>query len=145
MCTREDFPGGHPSQDCSTPSTLKPKVLSRYAFKNKMHLIGMSTLLILLSLGSGYHHPLGSGYNVNPNVVAQIWLNPRREGAKAKRSQQSRLGMILQVKMNLQGAATSTLRHALHNHHINALWQEVTILSHPLVMIVIAMMKINPL
>jgi hypothetical protein len=28
-----------------------------------MHLVGMSTLLILLSLELGYHHPLGPGYH----------------------------------------------------------------------------------
>jgi hypothetical protein len=28
-----------------------------------MHLVGMNTLLILLSLGLGYHHPLGPGYH----------------------------------------------------------------------------------
>jgi hypothetical protein len=31
--------------------------------KKKMHLAGMSTLLILLSLGLGYHHPPGPGYH----------------------------------------------------------------------------------
>jgi hypothetical protein len=30
-----------------------------------MHLIDMSTLLILLSLGLGYHHSLGLGYHRN--------------------------------------------------------------------------------
>jgi hypothetical protein len=29
MHTREDFPVGHPPQDCSGPSTLKPEVLLR--------------------------------------------------------------------------------------------------------------------
>jgi hypothetical protein len=33
--------------------------------KKKMHLIDMSTLLILLSLRPGYHHPLGLGYHKN--------------------------------------------------------------------------------
>jgi hypothetical protein len=28
-----------------------------------MHLVSMSILLILLSLGPGYHHPLGAGYH----------------------------------------------------------------------------------
>jgi hypothetical protein len=36
-------------------------------------------------------------------IIAQISLNPRKGGAKARRSQVSKLGMILQVKMNLQG------------------------------------------
>jgi hypothetical protein len=29
MCIRENFPVGHPSQDCSGPSTLNPEVLLR--------------------------------------------------------------------------------------------------------------------
>jgi hypothetical protein len=84
------------------------------------------------------------GRRVTSEIIAQIWSNPRRGGAKAKRSQVLRLGMILQVKMNLQGAATIALHHALH---ANALWQKVKQVSHPLVtiVIVIAMMKISPL
>jgi hypothetical protein len=71
-------------------------------------------------------------------IISQIQLNPRRVGAKARRSQRSRLRMMLQVKMNLQGAATIALHHAFHAlHPTNALWQEVTQVSHPLVMIVI--------
>jgi hypothetical protein len=35
-----------------------------------MHLVDMSTLLILLSLGPGYLHPLGPGYHTpSPNHV----------------------------------------------------------------------------
>jgi hypothetical protein len=55
MHTREDFPIGHPSQYCSRPSTLP---------KEKTNLVGMSTLLFLLSLRPGYHHPLGPGYHI---------------------------------------------------------------------------------
>jgi hypothetical protein len=29
-----------------------------------MHIVGMSTLLILLSIRAGYHHPLGPGYHI---------------------------------------------------------------------------------
>jgi hypothetical protein len=32
--------------------------------KKKMHLVGMSTQLILLSLGPWYHHPPGPGYHI---------------------------------------------------------------------------------
>jgi hypothetical protein len=39
--------------------------------------------------------------------------------------------------------ASFDLCHALHAHHKNALWQEVTQVSHPLV-IAIAMMKVSP-
>jgi hypothetical protein len=48
----------------------------------------------------------------------------------------SRLGMILQAKMILQGLATTTLHHALRGHLTNALWQGVYKVFHPLVMIV---------
>ena len=59
---------------------------------------------------------------------AQTNLHPRQrrrqEQLKAKPSQQSRLGMIHQVKMkpNTRGVATSTHHQALH---ICALWHEV--------------------
>jgi hypothetical protein len=36
-----------------------------------MHLVSMSTLLILLSIGSRYHHPLGLGYH-NDHLKAVI-------------------------------------------------------------------------
>jgi hypothetical protein len=55
MRTREDFPISHPSQNCSRLSTLDLEILLRRTSKKKMHLVGTSTLLILLSLGSGYH------------------------------------------------------------------------------------------
>jgi 3-dehydroquinate dehydratase len=69
-------------------------------------------------------------------ITAQIRPNPRRGGAKVRHFQVSRLGMILQAKMNLQGLVATTLHQALHSHHTNALWQEVNQVSHPLVMIV---------
>jgi hypothetical protein len=34
-----------------------------------MHLVGMITLLFILSLGLGYHHPLGPGYHTKVLVV----------------------------------------------------------------------------
>jgi hypothetical protein len=37
-----------------------------------MHLIGMSTLLILLSLGPGYHHPPGLGYHKKQNMIVLV-------------------------------------------------------------------------
>jgi hypothetical protein len=63
LCTQEDFPIGHPSQDFSRPRTLNLEVLLRQLPRKKMHLVGMSTLLILLTLGPGYHHPPGPGYH----------------------------------------------------------------------------------
>jgi hypothetical protein len=46
---------------------------------------------------------------------------PKKRRAKAGHVQVSKLGMILQVKMKLQGPATTALHHALHAHHTNAL------------------------
>jgi hypothetical protein len=69
------------------------------------------------------------GRRVTFGKIAQIRSILTRGRANAKRLQVSRPGMILQVKMNLQGAATI----ALHAHHTNALWQKVNQVSHPLV------------
>jgi hypothetical protein len=41
--------------------------------KKKMHLIGMSTLLILLSVGPGYHHPSGPGYHIMFITKKAVW------------------------------------------------------------------------
>jgi hypothetical protein len=55
----------------------------------------------------------------------QIWSNPQRGGAKAKRLQVSKHGMTLQAKMNLQGHTATDPHHVHHGHHTSALWQEV--------------------
>jgi hypothetical protein len=47
----------------------------RRLLKRKMHLIGMSTILILLSLGPGYHHPPRPGYHNPPPLEDR---RPRR-------------------------------------------------------------------
>jgi hypothetical protein len=57
MRTRENFSiGQHPKialgQACLTPSFFRGMFS-----KKKMHLIGMSILLIILSLGPEYHNP----------------------------------------------------------------------------------------
>jgi hypothetical protein len=44
-------------------------------------------------------------------TIAQIRLNRRRGGAKAMHLQVSRLGMILQANITLQGLAATTLYH----------------------------------
>jgi hypothetical protein len=79
------------------------------------------------------------GRRATSEIIAQIWPNPRSGGAKTSHLQVLRLGIILQAKMNLQGPTAT----ALHAHHTNALWKEVTQVSHPLV-IAIAMMNISP-
>jgi ribulose bisphosphate carboxylase small subunit len=76
-------------------------------------------------------------------TIAQIRLNPRKGGVEAKHSQLSRLEMILQVKMILQGAAAIALHHALHDHHTNGIWQKVNHMTHLLVMM-IAMVRESP-
>jgi hypothetical protein len=60
MRTRENFPIGHPSQ--IAPSQAR---LTWMLPKKKMHLVGMDTLLILLSLGIGYHHPTGQDITIH--------------------------------------------------------------------------------
>jgi hypothetical protein len=57
MRTRENFPVGHPSQITPNQAYLAWRFFRDRLPKKKMHLVGMVTLLILLSLGSWYHHP----------------------------------------------------------------------------------------
>jgi hypothetical protein len=46
-----------------------------------MHLVGMDTLLILLSLGPGYHHPRGQDITMDEYIRADNDFQQRREGA----------------------------------------------------------------
>jgi hypothetical protein len=55
MRTRENFPVGHTSQIAPSQASLTWRFFRDRLPKKKMHLVGMSTLLILLSLGPGYH------------------------------------------------------------------------------------------
>jgi hypothetical protein len=57
MCTRENFPVGHPSQIAPSQARLTWRFFRDRLLKKKIHLIGMNTLLILLSLGPGYPIP----------------------------------------------------------------------------------------
>jgi hypothetical protein len=59
MRTRENFLVGHPSQIAPSQARLTWRFFRARLPKKKMHLVGMDTLLILLSLGPGYHHPGG--------------------------------------------------------------------------------------
>jgi hypothetical protein len=59
MRTRENFPDGHPSQIAPSQARLTWRFFRDRLPKKKMHLIGMNTLLILLSLGPGYPIPGG--------------------------------------------------------------------------------------
>jgi hypothetical protein len=55
--TQENFPVGHPSQTAPSQAHLTWRFLRDRLLKKKIHLVGMDTLLVLLSLGPGYHHP----------------------------------------------------------------------------------------
>jgi hypothetical protein len=57
MCTRENFPVGHSSQIAPSQARLTWRSFRDRLSKKKMHIVDMSTLSILLSLGPGYHHP----------------------------------------------------------------------------------------
>jgi hypothetical protein len=57
MRTREKFSVGHPSQIAPSQAHLTWRFFWDRLPKKKMHLIGMNTLLILLSLGLGYPIP----------------------------------------------------------------------------------------
>jgi hypothetical protein len=59
MRTRENFPVDHPSQIALSQACLTWRFFRDRLPKKKMHLVGIDTLLILLSLGLGYHHPRG--------------------------------------------------------------------------------------
>jgi hypothetical protein len=41
-----------------------------------MHLVGMSTLLILLNFGPGFHHPLGLGYHTATSAFIDPLMAP---------------------------------------------------------------------
>jgi hypothetical protein len=76
MRTQENFPVGHPSQNASSQARLTWRFFRDRLPKKEMHLIGMDTLLILLSLGPGNHHPrAGPGYHNPPPLEDR---RPRR-------------------------------------------------------------------
>jgi hypothetical protein len=59
MPKRENFPVGHPSKIALSQAHLTWRFFRDRLPKKKMYLVDMDTLLILLSLGLGYHHPRG--------------------------------------------------------------------------------------
>jgi hypothetical protein len=66
MRTRENFPVGHPSQIAPIQARLTWRYFRDRLPKKKTHLVGMDTLLILLILGSGYHHHRGQDITLTP-------------------------------------------------------------------------------
>jgi hypothetical protein len=75
MRTRENFLVGHPSQIARSQARLTWRFFWDRLPKKKMHLVSISNLLILVSLGSGYHHPPGPGYHNPPPLEDRC---PRR-------------------------------------------------------------------
>jgi hypothetical protein len=69
MDTRENFPIGHPSQIAPSQAHLTWRFFRDRLPKKKMYLIGMDTLLILLSLGPGYHHPRGQEITIPDEAI----------------------------------------------------------------------------
>jgi hypothetical protein len=63
---------------------------------------------------------LHAGRRDTSGTTVQIWSNPQKGGAKARRLQVSRLGMTLQVKMNLQRHVAIDPHHAHYGHHTSA-------------------------
>jgi hypothetical protein len=66
MRTRENFLFRHPSQIAPSQARLTWRFFRGRLPKKKMHLVGMDTLLILLSLGLGYRHPRGQDITMVP-------------------------------------------------------------------------------
>jgi hypothetical protein len=66
MRTRENFPVGRSSQISSSQARLSWRFFRDRLPKKKMHLVGMVTLLILLSFGLGYHRPRGQDITIHP-------------------------------------------------------------------------------
>jgi hypothetical protein len=66
MRTQENFLVGHSSQIAPSQACLTWRFLQDRLPKKKMHLVDMDTLLILLSLGPGYHHPRGQDITIHP-------------------------------------------------------------------------------
>jgi hypothetical protein len=66
MRTRENFLVGHPSQIVPRQTHLAWRFFRHKLSKKKMHLVGMDTLFILLSLGPGFHHPRGQDITIHP-------------------------------------------------------------------------------
>jgi hypothetical protein len=59
MRTRENFLVSHPSKIIPSQARLTWRFFQDRLPKKKMHLVGMDTLLVILSLGPGSHHPSG--------------------------------------------------------------------------------------
>jgi hypothetical protein len=80
MRTRENFPIDHPSKIDPSQARLTWRLFRDRLPKKNMHLVGMDTLLILLSLGPGNHHPKGQDITIHPlrrPTSSSVNHNPR--------------------------------------------------------------------
>jgi hypothetical protein len=66
MRTRENFPVDHPCKIALSQAHLTWRFFRDRLPKKKMHLVDMDTLLIILSLGLGNHHPKGQDITMHP-------------------------------------------------------------------------------
>jgi hypothetical protein len=78
MRTRENFSVGHPSQIAPSKARLTWRFFRDRLPKKKMHLVGMITLLILLSLGPG--HPIPGA-----RISQRVMNSPRSPSGKRSR------------------------------------------------------------
>jgi hypothetical protein len=69
--TRENFSVSHPSQIAPRQARLTWWFFRDKLPKKKMHLVGMDTLLILLSLGPGHHHLRGQDITRAPQLLEE--------------------------------------------------------------------------
>jgi hypothetical protein len=76
MRTRENFPVGHSSQIALSQARLTWRFFRNRLPKKKMHLVGMNTLLILLSLRLGYPIP---GVRISRRLKRRFGPTCRRE------------------------------------------------------------------
>jgi hypothetical protein len=72
MRTRENLPVGHPSQIAPNQARLTWRFFRDRLPKKKMHLVDISTLLILLSLGPVYHHRRAQDITNPPSLSSPL-------------------------------------------------------------------------
>jgi hypothetical protein len=93
MHTRENFPVGHPSQIAPNQARLIWRFFRARLPKKKMHVVGMDTILILLSLGPGYHHPRGQDITRAPPIHHMLPAL-RMRGAPIRNHLQIKIGTL---------------------------------------------------
>jgi hypothetical protein len=90
MCTRENFLVGHPFQIAPSQARLTWRFFRDRLSKKKIHLVGMITLLILLSLGPGHPIP-GARISHQGSVHSRDTISPRPSPASGKGSRPRRI------------------------------------------------------